>query len=74
MELGPQNHSRDGLLAPSSITVVYMDPLRAYLYPPGFQIPQVDLDLTTRKSSKSYGALILLGGSGDVVSSWFIEL
>ena len=40
-----------------------MDPLGAYLYPPGFQIPQVE-DLTRRKTSKSYGALILLGGSG----------
>ena len=27
MELGPQNHIRDGLLGPKSITVVYMDPL-----------------------------------------------
>ena len=27
MELGPQNHNRDGLLGPKSITVVYMDPL-----------------------------------------------
>ena len=27
MELGSQNHSRDGLLGPNSIIVVYMDPL-----------------------------------------------
>ena len=27
MELGPQDHNRDGLLGPSSIMVVYMDPL-----------------------------------------------
>ena len=27
MELGPQNHSGDGLLGPNSIMVVYMDPL-----------------------------------------------
>ena len=27
MELGPQNHSRDGLMGPNSIMVVYMDPL-----------------------------------------------
>ena len=27
MELGSQNHSRDGLLGPNSILVVYMDPL-----------------------------------------------
>ena len=27
MELGSQNHSRDGLLGPNSIMVVYMDPL-----------------------------------------------
>ena len=27
MELGSQNHSRDGLLGPTSIMVVYMDPL-----------------------------------------------
>ena len=27
MELGSQNHSRDGLLGPNSIVVVYMDPL-----------------------------------------------
>ena len=27
MELGPQNHNRDGLLVPNSIMVVYMDPL-----------------------------------------------
>ena len=27
MGLGPQNHNGDGLLGPSSIIVVYMDPL-----------------------------------------------
>ena len=27
MELGPQNHHKDGLLGPNSIIVVYMDPL-----------------------------------------------
>ena len=27
LELGPQNHNRDGLLVPNSIMVVYMDPL-----------------------------------------------
>ena len=27
MELGSQNHSRDGLLGPNSIIVAYMDPL-----------------------------------------------
>ena len=27
MELGPQNHTRDGFLGPNSIVVVYMDPL-----------------------------------------------
>ena len=27
MELGSQHHSRDGLLGPNSIMVVYMDPL-----------------------------------------------
>ena len=27
MELGPQNHNGDGLLGPSSIIVVYVDPL-----------------------------------------------
>ena len=27
MELGPQNHNRDGLLGPNSIIGVYMDPL-----------------------------------------------
>ena len=27
MELGHQNHNRDGLLGPNSIMVVYMDPL-----------------------------------------------
>ena len=27
MELGPQNHSGDGLLGPNSIIVVYVDPL-----------------------------------------------
>ena len=27
MELGPQNHNREGLLGPNSIVVVYMDPL-----------------------------------------------
>ena len=27
MELGSQNHSRDGFLGPNSIIVVYMDPL-----------------------------------------------
>ena len=27
MELGPQNHNRDGLSVPNSIMVVYMDPL-----------------------------------------------
>ena len=27
MESGSQNHSRDGLLGPNSIIVVYMDPL-----------------------------------------------
>ena len=27
MESGPQNHSGDGLLGPTSMTVVYMDPL-----------------------------------------------
>ena len=27
VELGPENHSRDGLLGPSSVMVVYMDPL-----------------------------------------------
>ena len=27
MELGPQNHTRDGLLVPNSIMVVFMDPL-----------------------------------------------
>ena len=27
MELGSQNHSRDGLLGPNSIMVVYMDTL-----------------------------------------------
>ena len=27
MELGPENHSRNGLLGPNSIMVVYMDPL-----------------------------------------------
>ena len=27
-ELSPQNHSRNGLLGPKSIMVVYMDPLR----------------------------------------------
>ena len=30
MELGSQNHSRDGLLGPNSIIVVYMDPLGIY--------------------------------------------
>ena len=30
MELGPQNHNRDGLLGPNSIMVVYMDPLGYY--------------------------------------------
>ena len=34
MELGSQNHSRDGLLGPNSIMVVYMDPL-----PPTRQTP-----------------------------------
>ena len=29
MELGPQNHSGDGLLGPNSIIVVYVDPLGA---------------------------------------------
>ena len=28
MELGPQNHNRDGLLGPHSIIVVYMDSQR----------------------------------------------
>ena len=27
MEVGPQNHSRDGLMVPNSIMVVYKDPL-----------------------------------------------
>ena len=27
MELGSQNHNRDGLFRPTSIMVVYMDPL-----------------------------------------------
>ena len=27
MELGPRNHSGDGLLGPNAIIVVYMDPL-----------------------------------------------
>ena len=27
MELGPQNHDKDGLLGPNSIIVVHMDPL-----------------------------------------------
>ena len=27
MELGHQNHHKDGLLGPNSIIVVYMDPL-----------------------------------------------
>ena len=27
MELGPQNHNKDGLLGPNSIMVVYMEPL-----------------------------------------------
>ena len=27
VELGPQNHNKDGLLEPNSIVVVYMDPL-----------------------------------------------
>ena len=27
MELGPRNHSTDGLLGPNSILIVYMDPL-----------------------------------------------
>ena len=27
MELGPQNHNRDGLLRPNSVMGVYMDPL-----------------------------------------------
>ena len=33
MELGPTNHTRDGLLVPNSIMVEYMDPL-------GFEVPQ----------------------------------
>ena len=33
MELGPQNHSIDGLLGPNSIIVVYMDPLGTALNP-----------------------------------------
>ena len=36
MELGPKNHNGDGLLGPSSIMVVYMDPLGSvYLDPLG---------------------------------------
>ena len=27
MELGPQNHNRDGLSVPNSVMAVYMDPL-----------------------------------------------
>ena len=27
MELGPQNHNKDGLLGPNSTMVVHMDPL-----------------------------------------------
>ena len=27
MDLGPQNHNKDGLLGPNPIRVVYMDPL-----------------------------------------------
>ena len=30
MELGPQNHNREGLSGPNSIIVVYMDPLGLY--------------------------------------------
>ena len=32
MELDPQNHNGDGLLGPSSIIVVYVDPLGIYIY------------------------------------------
>ena len=32
MELGPQNHNRDGLLGPNFIRVMYMDPLGETLF------------------------------------------
>ena len=32
MELGPKNHTGDGLLGPNSLMVVYMDPLGTNLF------------------------------------------
>ena len=51
MELGPQNHNRDGLLGPNSIMVVYMDPL-AFVRVPVPQSKPVDLNhIPTRRFS-----------------------
>ena len=33
MELGPENHTADGLLEPNSIIVVYVDPLEKFSDP-----------------------------------------
>ena len=56
MELGPQNHSRDGLLGPNSITVVYMDPLG-------------EVDVLVTLGFKGLGTSSSLQGSRGVVPS-----
>ena len=53
MEIGPQNHSRGGLLGPGSMIVVYMDPLGELRVQTPRQDPRSSSYLAARISSRS---------------------